>query len=545
MRDLWYKNAIIYCLDVETFQDSNGDGIGDFPGLTDRLDYLVGLGVTCLWLLPFYPSPNRDNGYDVMDYYNVDACFGTLGDFVEFMHQAREHGIRVIIDLVVNHTSNQHPWFQAAHQDRRSPYYDYYVWAEEKPPDADQGIIFPGEQHTTWTYNEQAEAYYFHRFYQHQPDLNIANPAVREEICRIMGFWLELGVSGFRMDAAPFLIELKGIRDAPDVDPYHYLWEFREFLSWRRGDAILLAEANIPVAQLPSYVGEAGSRPAKLYMLFNFLINQQLFLAFAHQKATPLYEQLQSMPDMPYAAQWANFLRNHDELDLGRLSDEERQQVFAQFAPQPTMRLYERGIRRRLAPMFSGDQRRLALAHSLLLTLPGTPVLRYGEEIGMGDDLSLDERSSIRTAMQWADMHNGGFSSASPEQLARPVITEGAYSIAHIHVADQRRRSDSLLNVIERMIRMRKELPAFGWGEWHLIDTGNSAVLAHCCTWRGETVLAVHNLAEKPQEVTFTVPDRQATRLIDLLDEHHCLPGTGQRYKLDLASYGYGWFRVE
>lgn len=545
MRDLWYKNAIIYCLDVETFQDSNDDGVGDFRGLTDRLDYLVGLGITCIWLLPFYPSPNRDNGYDVMDYYNVDSCFGTLGDFVEFMHQAGEHGIRVIIDLVVNHTSNQHPWFQAACQNPDSPYYDYYVWSENQPSDAEQGVVFPGVQHTTWTYNEQANAYYFHRFYEHQPDLNIANPAVREEICKIMGFWLELGVSGFRLDAAPFLIELKGIRDAPDADSYHYLWEFREFLSWRRGDAILLAEANVPLDKLSEYVGQVDTPPAKLHMLFNFLVNQHLFLSLARREVTALRDHMQAMPDIPYAAQWANFLRNHDELDLGRLSDEERQEVFAAFAPEPDMRLYERGIRRRLAPMLAGNQRRLEMVHSLLLTLPGTPVLRYGEEIGMGDDLSLEERTSMRTSMQWTDERNGGFSTASPEKLVRPVITEGKYDTAHINVADQRRRSESLLNVIERMIRMRKELPAFGWGAWQMLDTDNPAVLAHCCTWRNETVVAIHNMSEEPQNITFAAPTDQAAHLVSLLDEQHCFSEGDQTCSLALAGYGYNWFRIE
>jgi maltose alpha-D-glucosyltransferase/alpha-amylase len=542
MRDLWYKNAIVYCLDVETFQDSNDDGVGDFRGLSDRLDYLVGLGITCIWLLPFYPSPNRDNGYDVVDYYNVDACFGSLGDFVEFMYQAREHGIRVVIDLVVNHTSDQHPWFQEACQNRDSPYYDYYVWSQAKPPDADEGVVFPGVQDSTWTYNAQADAYYFHRFYAHQPDLNIANPAVREEICKIMGFWLELGVSGFRVDAAPFLIELKGIRDAPDVDPYHYLWEFREFLSWRRGDAILLAEANVSPDKLSMYFGESGPHPAKLHMLFNFLVNQQMFLSLAHQQATPLHKHMQAVPDIPSAAQWANFLRNHDELDLGRLSDAERQQVFAAFAPDPTMRLYERGIRRRLSPMLNNDQRRLELVHSLLLSLPGTPVLRYGQEIGMGDNLALDERTSIRTPMQWLNTHNGGFSAAPPEKLVRPMIAEGDYGFERVNVAEQRHRPDSLLNVIERMIRLRKELPAFGWGAWSMIETNNPAVLAHSCTWHDETVIATHNFAAEPQHIVLTLP--QVTGLIDLLGNEQYTADAAHQYRLDVPGYGYAWLRA-
>ncbi|MBV9787334.1 MAG: trehalose synthase, partial [Chloroflexi bacterium] len=329
MSDRWYENAIIYCLDVDTFQDGDDDGVGDFKGLTKRLDYLVGLGITCLWLLPFYPSPNRDNGYDITDYYNVDPRLGTLGDFVEFMREARERGIRVIVDLVVNHTSDQHPWFQAACRDPHSKYRDFYVWSEEKPADAHEGVVFPGQQDSIWTYNKDARAYYFHRFYEHQPDLNISNPAVTEEIRKIMGFWLELGVSGFRVDAAPFLIEMKGIKGADVDDPYLYLKEMHEFLTVRRGDAIMLAEANVAPEEIAKYTGDGD----KMDMLFNFLVNQQLFLALARGKAQPLIKSLNALPQIPKWCQWASFLRNHDEIDLGRLSDKERQEVFAQFGP--------------------------------------------------------------------------------------------------------------------------------------------------------------------------------------------------------------------
>ncbi len=545
MRNLWYKNALIYSLDVETFQDSNGDGIGDFPGLTNRLDYLAGLDVNCLWLLPFYPSPNRDNGYDIVDYYGIDPRLGNLGDFVECMHQAHERGIRVLVDLVVNHTSDQHPWFQAACRDKNSPFYDYYIWSETRPPDADQGMVFPGHQESIWTYNETADAYYFHRFYAHQPDLNIANPAVRTEICKIMGFWLELGVSGFRLDAAPFLIELKGI-DTPDAtDPYDYLWEFHEFLSWRRGDAILLAEANVSMETIPEYVGTSDlpSRP-KIDMLFNFMANQYLFLALAREQAAPLQEGMHMLPDISASAQWVNFVRNHDELDLGRLSAEQRNEVFQAFAPDASMRLYERGIRRRLPPMLDGDQRRIKLVYSLLFTLPGTPVLRYGEEIGMGDDLTLAERTSVRTPMQWSKGSDAGFSSGSEETLVRPLIDEGPYSFTSVNVADQRSDPDSLLNTIERMARMRKECPEIGWGSWEILPVDNPAVLVHCCTWHGTTILAVHNFSSQACTISLDTNVPTSDHVIEIVGNRPYQDAEGFPHHIDLQGYGYRWFRM-
>jgi maltose alpha-D-glucosyltransferase / alpha-amylase len=540
MRDLWYKNAVIYCLDVDTYADANGDGIGDFAGLTGRLDYLAGLGVTCIWLLPFYPSPNRDNGYDVIDYYGVDPRFGTLGDFVEFTHLARERGMRVIVDLVVNHTSDQHPWFQAARKDKDSKYRGYYVWSKEKPKDAHEGVVFPGVQETTWTYDRSARAYYFHRFYEHQPELNIANPAVREEIRKVMGFWLQLGVSGFRVDAAPFLIELKGIDDADGQDPYAYLKEMREFLSWRRGDSVLLAEANLPMDKIPQYFGDGD----RMHMIFNFLLNQHVFLALAREKAAPIRDALQSAPGLPRMAQWANFLRNHDELDLGRLSDAEREQTFAQFGPDPSMQLYDRGIRRRLKPMLGGDPRRLRLAYSLMFSLPGTPVLWYGEEIGMGDDLSLDERNSVRTPMQWSEGENGGFSTAPRDALVRPVIRGGEYGYERTNVATQRRDPHSLLNWMERLIRTRKECPELGWGTCETIRLDRPSVFAHCCEWDGGVVVAVHNLSREPCRVTLDLSHYHAQQVVDLLGDQEYQPLDGGAHRTDLEAYGFRWLRV-
>jgi maltose alpha-D-glucosyltransferase / alpha-amylase len=539
MLDLWYKNAIIYSLDVETFLDANGDGIGDFQGITDKLDYFAGLNVDCLWLLPFYPSPNRDDGYDITDYYGVDARLGTLGDFVVFTRQARERGIRVIIDLVVNHTSIDHPWFQAARRDPTSVYRNYYVWSKTKPADAHEGMVFPGKQESVWTFDEQAQLWYFHRFYSHQPDLNVANPAVRGEIAKIMGFWLQLGVSGFRVDAIPFLLEHRGI-DAPlpYESEHEYLREFRNYLSWRRGDAVLLAEANLEPREVPAYFDKGD----KIQLMFNFFVNQQLFLALARGEAEPIRRAWTALPQLPEIGQWANFLRTHDELDLGRLPEEARDEVFRQFAPEENMRLYGRGIRRRLAPMLRNDRRRLECAYSLLLTLPGTPVLRYGDEIGMGDDLSLDERDTVRTPMQWNSSTNGGFSIAPRDKLIQPVIDSGEFSYERLNVDAQQRDPDSLLNWTERVLRVRREHPEFGWGTCEFIDTSDKAVLAHRVRWHNSSSVMLHNLSDRSVTVDLEVPDIEF--LEDLLTRKPENPER-DRYRLKLGPYGYRWLREE
>src|SRR3954466_5946921 len=454
INDLWYKNAVIYCLNVGTYMDSNADGIGDFQGLMRRLDYLHGLGVTAVWLMPFQKSPCKDDGYDVSDYYAVDPRYGTLGDFVEFTHGAKQRGMRVIIDLVVNHTSNEHAWFQEARRDADSKYRDWYVWSKKKPPGANEGMVFPGVQKTTWTYDREARAYYFHRFYDFQPDLNTSNPNVQAEILKIMGFWIQLGVSGFRMDAVPFIIGTKGADVRKPAEQYDMLRVFREFLQWRLGDSIILGEANVLPKTDMEYFGDAGDR---MHMMFNFQVNQHLFYAYAAADCRPLTKALYATKPRPATAQWGLFLRNHDELDLGRLTAQQRQTVFDAFGPDKNMQLYDRGIRRRLAPMLGGDQRRLELAYSLMFTLPGTPVIRYGDELGMGDNLDLAERNCARTVMQWSDEPNGGFT--KNERPHTPVIDEGPYGYQHVNAAIQRRHAESLLNWTERIIRMLKEVP--------------------------------------------------------------------------------------
>jgi maltose alpha-D-glucosyltransferase / alpha-amylase len=540
-RDLWYKRAIIYSVDVETFYDSDGDGVGDLQGLIQRLDYLESLGINCLWLLPFFPSPNLDNRYDVEDYYTVDPVLGSLGDFTELVHQAEHRGMRIIIDLVVNHTSRDHPWFQAAREDPASRYHDFYVWADEEP-ETDEENVFPDREDGIWSYDDKAKKWYLHRFYHHQPDLNVANNTVREEIKKIMGFWLQLGVAGFRVDAAPFLIELEGISRAQvDVtEPYEYLRDMRDFLTLRRGDAILLAEANVSPHEIGEYFGDDD----KLHMLFNFLMNQHVFLAFAREEAEALTRGWELPPPLPARAQWANFLRNHDELDIDRLSDREKEDVFAAFGPKKNMQIYERGIRRRLPPMFGGDQRRMRMAYSLMLTLPGTPVIWKGEEIGMGDDLSLEERYSVRTPMQWTPGRNGGFSTAPAEELVRPVIDKGEFAFQKVNVEDQRRDPGSFLNWMSRALDRRKECPEFGFGECELVETGHPTVFAHRCQWEGGVVIAVHNLAGRGCTVTLDLGEDREVALIDILGDKKHEAVDEEAHKVKLGPYGFRWFRV-
>jgi maltose alpha-D-glucosyltransferase/alpha-amylase len=536
LQDLWYKDAVIYCLDVEKYLDSDGDGIGDFNGLATKLDYLSGLGVTCVWLQPFYPSPNLDNGYDVADYYGVHRKHGTLGEYVEFMNRAEQLGVRVIVDLVVNHTSIRHPWFQQARRDPQSPYRDYYVWSKTRPRDYNKGMVFPGVQKSTWTKDPVAGEYYFHRFYDFQPDLNTANPKVRDEIMRIMGFWLQLGVSGFRMDAVPFLISTKGDGVAPKKD-FELLHQMRDFLQWRRRDAVLLAEANVPTRESLHYFGDRGDR---LQMMLNFAVNQRLYYALATGDIRPLVKALEETYERPPAAQWVNFLRSHDEQDLGRLTDAQRQRVFEAFGPDRSMQLYDRGIRRRLAPMLDNDRERMELAFSLLFTLPGTPMLQYGDEIGMGDDLSLPERECARTPMQWSSRKHGGFSSA--RRVVRPVVSDPIYGYKRVNVGAQRRDPHSFLNWIERKIRMRRECPEISWGDWKIIKTSEPGVLIMRYEHEGRRVITVHNFTAKPRAPRIDVATAGHRVLFDLLARNDSR-ADGGHHVIELPPYAYRWFR--
>ena len=541
INDLWYKNAVVYCLSVSTYMDANGDGVGDFAGLMRRLDYLSGLGVTAIWLMPFQTSPCRDDGYDISNYYEVDPRYGTLGDFVEFTHAAKQRGIRVIIDLVVNHTSDQHAWFKEARQDPDSRYRDWYVWSKKKPRNANKGMVFPGVQKSTWSYDGAARAWYFHRFYDFQPDLNTANPQVQAEILKIMGFWIQLGVSGFRMDAVPFVIATKGPTVTKPVEQYDMLRVLREFLQWREGDAIILAEANVLPDTDMQYFGQAGDR---MHMMFNFEANQNLFLALASSDVRPLQKALRATKPRPKTAQWGMFLRNHDELDLGRLSKSQRESVFQAFGPDASMQLYQRGIRRRLAPMLDGDRRRIELAYSLMFTLPGTPVLRYGDELGMGDNLALPERQCARTPMQWSNEPQAGFTASAKPVV--PVISSGAFGYEHLNAAQQRRDPNSMLNWTERIVRMRKEVPEIGWGDFRIIATRDPAILVIRYDWRNNSVLFVHNVASTTREVTFSigVGGDDGKLLVNLLSDDHSHAVSADKHKLLLEAYGYRWYRV-
>jgi len=546
MLDLWYKNAIIYCLDVETFMDANGDGIGDFQGLADRLDHLEALGVTTIWLNPFYPSPNRDNGYDISDFYGVDPRLGNLGDFIVFTRAARDRGMRIIVDLVVNHTSVDHPWFKAARSSPDSPYRDWYVWSKEKPADITEGIIFPGVQDACWTHDEKAGAWYMHRFYEWQPDLNIANPEVREQIQRIMGFWLEVGVSGFRIDAVPFLIEYKGLKEEPKREPLLLLSEMRDFLAWRRAEGVMLAEANVTRDKAPEYFGgREFDSDERMHMLFDFPLNQYLYLGLVRGSAEPLARALGTRPEtMPHHAQWAIFLRNHDELSLDKLTKAEREEVFDALAPETDMRIYDRGIRRRLAPMLAEldgpIEARLEMVHSLLFALPGTPVMWYGDEIGMGDDQSLPERNPVRTPMQWSDERRGGFSTTT-KRTVRPVVSKGPFGYGRVNVADQRERPDALMTQVQALARTRRACPEIGWGAWKVLPRLPDAVLGLRYDWQGETVVTLHNISAEAVEATLPATGEEVrTTMLLGAAERAALDGR----KISLGPCGYCWLRI-
>jgi maltose alpha-D-glucosyltransferase/alpha-amylase len=544
MSDRWYSEAVVYCLDIDSFADSNGDGVGDIQGLIGRLDYLARLGVTCLWLNPIHPSPARDDGYDATDFYNVDPRFGTLGDFAELLHLASNRGIKVIIDLVVNHTSDQHPWFQSARSSPDSPYRDWFVWSAEEPPDRFQGMVFPGEQKETWTYDETAGAWYYHRFYDFQPDLNFASPAVREEVKKIMSFWLQLGVAGFRIDAVPFIIELTDPGNANSPKDFEFLTELRQHVQWRKADAVLLAEANVEPDQLPQYFGDQGGSANRLHVLFDFLLNGRIVLALARKNPESIIEALRDTPTLPSGGQWATFLRNHDEIDLSRLTAEQRQDVLREFGPEEHMQLYGRGIRRRLAPMLGNDRQRIELAYSLQFSLRGTPVLRYGDEIGMGDDLSLPGRHSIRTPMQWSYLDNAGFSTAEAEKLVRPVITGGEYGYETVNVTAQRRDSSSLLAWFERMIRTLREAPEIGAGSCTHVDRVlPDGVLTHRADGPTGTMLFLHNLGTEEVTVDLGSLYEEAELPNDVLSDREYDP-VGKLDALRLAGYGYRWIRL-
>jgi trehalose synthase len=549
--DLWWKNAVIYCLDPETFFDDDGDGTGDFGGLIQRLDYLAALGVTCIWLMPFYPSPDRDDGYDITDMYGVDPRLGTMGDVVEFVRTAKDRGMRVIADFVINHTSDKHPWFRESRKSVDNPYRDYYVWRKDTPPDTSEQVVFPGEETSIWTQDKATGEWYLHMFAKHQPDLNVANPKVRDEIAKSMGFWLQLGLDGFRLDAVPFFLELQGVskEDAAKIDPHDYLAALRSFVNRRNGSAVLLGEVNLPYKDQLKYFG--GPDGNELNMQFDFLSMQNLYLSLAREDARPLAKSLAGRPAIHPDNQWAMFVRNHDELTLDKLTDEERAEVFAAFGPDPDMQMYGRGLRRRLPTMLDGDPARIRMVYSLIFSLPGTPVLFYGEEIGMGEDLRAKGRSAVRSPMQWNDTANGGFSTAPADKLVAQVV-DGYFGPKNINAAHAKRDPDSLWNFIAALIRSYRESPELAWGDFELIKQPHPGVLLHSCTRAGSTLVLAHNMAAQPASVTAKVssPEDPAENfagaiLLDLLDGDNVPLADDGGFELELERYGYRWFRIQ
>ena len=543
--DLWWKNAVLYCLDVETYMDWDDDGTGDFPGLVQRLDHLVDLGVTCLWLMPFYPTAERDDGYDITDFYGVDPRLGTHGDVVELIRTAHDRGLRVIVDLVVNHTSDQHPWFKESRKSTDNPYRDWYVWRSDTPPDTSDQVVFPDQEDSIWELDEKTGEYYLHQFYKTQPDLNVTNPLVRDEIAKIVGFWTQLGIDGFRMDAVPFLLDTSGNGDGEAArlpDPHGYLRDIRAFLDRRTNGGILLGEVNLPFEQQLEFYG--GADGDELTMQFDFIGMQATYLSLARGDAGPLATALQGRPATAPDSQWATFVRNHDELTLDKLTEPERQEVFAAFGPEPEMQIYDRGLIRRLPPMLGGDPRRVRMVYSLLFSLPGTPTLFYGEEIGMGEQLSVGSRLAVRTPMQWTSGTNGGFSRAKAAKLPGPVVT-GGYAPEFVNVADQRKDPDSLLSFFRLLISRRKECPELGWGSFGVLEQPHAAVLAHLCSWDDGALVALHNLGPEPVVVPVDLDGCGAEHLLaDLLVEGTTAVDAQGRAELALEGYGYRWLRV-
>ncbi|UDJ80384.1 alpha-amylase family protein [Kosakonia oryzae] len=537
MRSDWYKNAVIYQIDTPFFLDGNGDGCGDLQGIRRRLDYIRGLGATGVWLTPFYLTPFLDGGYDVQDHLQIDPRFGDIADMVLLLEEAEELGIHVIIELVLQHTSDQHVWFQSARQDKHSPYRDYYIWADE-PPEEDDEPMFPGVEESVWSWDEAAQQYYRHMFYRHEPDLNLRCPQVIKEIERIIVFWLRLGVSGFRLDAASHMVKQAGGGDADKG--YWLLNHLRDFVMLRRPETILLGEVDVAVDEYADYFGDND----RLHMLLSFNINKHFFLALARQDATPLADALRELPAPPLRACFANWLRNHDELDLDGLSDEEKEEVMAAFAPDEEMRVYQRGIRRRLAPMLQGDTAWIAMAHAVLFSLPGTPVMRYGDEIGMGDDLRLPERQAVRTPMQWSGTHAAGFSTADVDRLLVSPIDSGPFRYQKINVGAGQLQANSLLRRVSDMARTRLGLKEIGSGNYQVLDTGNPAVLGLFYQADGESLLMLVNFCR--QSVTANLHAFRDVELTECLADraYSATDCTRHPRDIELAGYGYRWFGV-
>ncbi len=533
--ELWYKNSVIYTLDVEVFKDSDGDGTGDFNGLTSKLGYIDSMGANVIWIAPFQPTPNKDDGYDITDFYSIDPRLGTLSDFDRFIQAANAKKIKVIMDLVANHTSDQHPWFQQARANPNSPYRSWYVWNKSKPDNHDVGMVFPGVQKEIWTYDNTAKEYYYHRFYKFQPDLNTENPAVPAEMEKVMKFWIERGLSGFRLDAVPFYIEKVETKGEKFDHDFALLHRMRSYLNKLKKDAVILGEANVTPDENKDFFGEKGEG---LHMMFNFFVNQHLFYALATGDTKPLEDAMHQTAKIPGSSQWGQFLRNHDEVDLGRLSKKDREKVYEKMGPAKSMQLYDRGIRRRLAPMLGNNRKQLELAYSFLFSLQSTPVMRYGDEIGMGDDLKLQERLAVRTPMQWTATRNAGFTTGT--QPVRPVVNDAVFGYPKVNVATQQTDSRSLLNWTRQMIRLRKQHPEIAFGKWKLIQTKSKHVIGIYYDWNGKRLLTLHNFSDAPSEAS--LPEEITAKKLSDAFSSESVP---TQETVPLPAFGYKWYVVQ
>ncbi|MEA3441052.1 MAG: maltose alpha-D-glucosyltransferase [Chloroflexota bacterium] len=535
---LWYKNAVFYEVYIRAYYDSDGDGNGDIRGLIQKLDYLQELGVDCIWLLPIFPSPLNDDGYDIADYYGVLPEYGSLDDFKDLIDAAHVRNMRVITDLVINHTSDQHPWFQEARADRNSPYRDYYVWSDTDKKYPDARIIFLDTETSNWTWDEAAGQFYWHRFYSSQPDLNFDNPAVQQEMLNIVRFWLDLGVDGFRTDAVPYLFERAGTNCENLPETHTFIKTLRKFIDDQYPGRLLLCEANQWPEDVRPYFGDGD----EFQMGFHFPLMPRIFMALHKQDVSPLRWILERTPEIPENCQWCTFLRNHDELTLEMVTEGERQWMWHAYAPEPRMRL-NLGIRRRLAPLLENDRLRIELINSLLFTLPGSPIIYYGDEIGMGDNIWLPDRSGVRTPMQWTDGTNAGFSSAAPSSLYAPVIDDPIYSPEMVNIRSQKSAKDSLWSTIRKMISIRKEHLAFGWGNLAWADTGTNAVPGYWRTYKDEKILVLNNLTSKSQQIEISLAPGGQSVPIELLT--HTLPAQVNADKLymQMNPYHYMWIK--
>ncbi|MEN9861624.1 MAG: hypothetical protein RLZZ515_2106, partial [Cyanobacteriota bacterium] len=522
------------------FKDSSRDGNGDLQGLIEKLDYIQSLGINCLWLMPIFPSPLRDDGYDVSDFRSIDPSIGTLTDLQNLTEAAHQRDLRVITDLVISHTSSQHHWFQQARRDRQSPYYPYYVWSDSDSGYADARVIFPDSEHSNWAWDHEAKQYYWHRFFSHQPDLNYDHPAVQEEILAVMRFWLDLGIDGFRVDAVPYLFEREGTSCENLPETYGFCRRMRALIDQEYPGRMLLAEANQWPDDLVPYFGEGN----EFHMAFNFPLMPRLFLALRREDNEPIIDCIKNLPAIPSECQWATFLRNHDELTLEMVTDIDRDYLYSEYAHDPRMKL-NLGIRRRLAPLVDHDRRRIELLYSLLLSLPGAPVIYYGDEIGMGDNIYLGDRNGVRTPMQWTDDRNAGFSSADPSMLYQPVITDPIYHYQAVNVEAQLRSPASLLHWLRHQLKMRRSQPLFSRGDMQFLTVSNRSVVAFTRSYRGTTALLVHNLSGSVQPLELDLSAHAGSRPRHVSGNHGFPLVTAAPYFLNLAAYESLWFLLE